>query len=226
MSGLRMVILGRQGAGKGTQCARLSDHYGVPHVSTGDMMRSAVREGTAYGKRAKEYMDAGELVPDDITNGVVDERLRAEDTARRGYLLDGFPRTVAQAEVLASIAQKWPLDLVVNLEVPIVVVVGRIASRRVCDNCGAIYSTDRPPRENWTCDICGGNVVQRDDDTEEAVLRRLELYERETAPVIAWYEETGLLATVDGMASTDEVTARLVDVIDSRLARRPPEPSP
>jgi adenylate kinase len=225
MSGLRMVILGRQGAGKGTQATALSEHYGVPHISTGDMMRRAVKEGTTYGTLAKEYMDAGELVPDDITNGVVEERLSGRDTIRQGYLLDGFPRTVAQAEVLAAISEQHPLDVVVNLAVPTDVVVGRIAGRRVCDSCGTNYSPSRPPTQNWTCDVCGGDVVQRDDDTEEAVRRRLDLYERETAPVIAWYERQGLLATVDGMGTTDEVTRRLVDVVDARLANRSAEPA-
>jgi adenylate kinase len=187
-------------------------------------MRQAVKQGTAYGTRAKEYMDAGELVPDDITNGVVEERLSWRDTVHQGYLLDGFPRTVAQAEVLAAISQQHPLDVVVNLSVPTDVVVGRIASRRVCDTCGTNYSTTRPPTQNWTCDVCGGDVEQRDDDTEEAVRRRLDLYERETAPVIAWYERQGLLATVDGMGTADEVTKRLVGVVDDRLANRPPEP--
>jgi adenylate kinase len=226
MSGLRMVILGRQGAGKGTQADALSRHYGVPHISTGDVMRRAVKEGTTYGTLAKEYMDAGELVPDDITNGVVEEALSGRDTVRQGYLLDGFPRTVAQAEVLDAITQQHPLDVVVNLSVPSEVVVGRIASRRVCDNCGKNYSPTDPPSQNWTCDVCGGDVVQRDDDTEEAVRRRLDLYERETAPVIAWYERKGLLATVDGMGTAADVTERLVGVVDDRLANRSAEPAP
>src|SRR4051794_26834323 len=166
-----MVMLGRQGAGKGTQCVRVARHYVVPHISTGDMLRAAVKEGTEFGLKAKEVMDAGGLVSDDIMVGVVDERLHQDDTTRRGYVLDGFPRTVPQAEALVAIAGDQPLDIVVNLEVPADVVVERIASRRVCVDCGTIYSITEPPKNAWHCDKCGGDVVLRDDDTEEAVRR-------------------------------------------------------
>ena len=218
ISGVRMVMLGRQGAGKGTQCVRLARHYVVPHISTGDMLRLAVKEGTEFGLRAKEFMDAGELLPDEVIVGVVDERLNQTDTTRRGYVLDGFPRTVGQAEALAAITEAAPLDLVVNLAVASEVVLARIASRRCCLDCGAIYSVTDPPKYAWHCDNCGGDVVQRDDDTEEAVRRRLDLYDRETAPVIAWYAERGLLTEVDGVGSADEVSTRLVAAVDSRVA--------
>lgn len=210
-------MLGRQGAGKGTQGVRLARHYVVPHISTGDMFRAAVQDGTEYGRKAKEVMDAGNLVPDEITVGVVRERLHHPDT-RRGYLLDGFPRNVDQAAALDDITSAAPLDLVINLDVEVDVVVERIASRRICNDCGAIYSTDRPPKENWTCDHCGGEVVQREDDTEEAVRRRLDVYEKETAPLVDWYGERGLLVTVDGLGTTDEVTERLMAVVDERVA--------
>ncbi len=218
ISGVRMVMLGRQGAGKGTQCGRLARHYVVPHISTGDMLRLAVKEGTEFGLRAKAYMDAGDLLPDEVMVGVVDERLNQGGTTRRGFVLDGFPRTVPQAEALAEITRAAPLDLVADLQVAPEVVIERIASRRSCLDCGAIYSVADPPKYPWHCDNCGGDVVQRDDDTEEAVRRRLDLYDRETAPVIAWYAERGLLVEVDGLGSTDEVAARLVTVVDERVA--------
>jgi adenylate kinase len=212
--GVRLVMLGRQGAGKGTQCVRLSRHYVVPHISTGDMLRAAVKEGTEFGLRAKEIMDRGELVSDEVMRGVVEERLSRDDTTNRGYILDGFPRTVPQAEALAEITCSQPLDLVVDLQVPIDVVLERLAARRVCVDCGANYSTDNPPKYGWVCDNCGGEVVQRADDTPDAIRKRLDLYEEQTAPLITWYAQRDLLCSVDGMGSADEVTARLIRAID------------
>ncbi len=217
--GVRLVMLGRQGAGKGTQCVRLSRHYVVPHVSTGDMLRSAVREGTAFGIKAKETMDKGELVSDEIMGGIVDERLDRDDTRRRGYILDGFPRTVGQAELVAEITASYPLDLVIDLVVPTEVVLDRLASRRVCSDCGANYSVDAPPKYGWICDNCGGEVVQRADDTPEAIQKRLDLYESETAPLIAWYAKRNLLTEIDGLGAADEVSTRLIAAIDARCAR-------
>ncbi len=213
--GARLVLLGRQGAGKGTQCVRLSRHYVVPHISTGDMLRAAVREGTEFGLKAKEVMDRGDLVSDDIMGGVVRERLDSDDT-RNGYILDGFPRTVPQAEVLGDITREQPLDLVIDLVVPTEVVLERLAARRVCVDCNTNYSVDSPPKYGWVCDNCGGEVVQRADDTPEAIQKRLDLYERETAPLIAWYRERGLLVEVDGLGPAEEVTGRLVEAIDAR----------
>ncbi len=214
--GARLVLLGRQGAGKGTQCVRLARHYVVPHISTGDMLRMAVKEGTDFGRKAKEYMDAGELLPDDVIVGIVAERLARNDTTNRGYVLDGFPRTVGQAEALAEITEKAgnPLDLVIDLEVAEEVVIQRISKRRVCGDCGTNYSVDSPPRYDWTCDVCGGDVVQRDDDTEEAITHRLELYERETAPLLAWFDERGLLEVVDGEGNPADVFDRLVKAVE------------
>ena len=214
--GVRMVMLGRQGAGKGTQCVRLSRHYVVPHISTGDMLRAAVREGTDLGRKAGELMAAGNLVPDDIMIGIVDERLSADDTTGRGYILDGFPRTVGQAEALHDITTARPLDVVVDLDVPTEVVLERLASRRVCGDCAANYSVDKPPKYGWVCDNCGGDVVQREDDTPAAIAKRLDEYERNTAPLIAWYKDRGLLEVVDGLGTTDEVTKRLYAAIDLR----------
>lgn len=214
--GARLVMMGRQGAGKGTQCTRLSRHYVVPHISTGDILRAAVREQTEFGMKAQEYMHAGELLPDDVMVGIIDERLERDDTRARGFILDGFPRTVAQAEELLRITAPRGIDLAVNLEVPRDVVLRRLAGRRVCDDCGANYSVDNPPKYPPTCDVCGGDVVQRDDDTEEAITRRLDLYERETAPLMEWFDAKGLLAVVDGEGDLDTVTDRLVREIDRR----------
>ena len=209
-------MLGRQGAGKGTQCTRLSRHYVVPHISTGEMLRAAVKEGTELGRKAAEIMNDGGLVPDDIMIGIVDERLDHDDTTRRGYVLDGFPRTVPQAKALADITDSRPLNLVIDLDVPKEVVLHRLAGRRVCADCGANYSVEKPPRYDCVCDNCGGEVEQREDDTPAAIEKRLAEYERETAPLIDWYRDLGLLEVVDGQGGANEVTERLFTVIDVR----------
>ena len=215
--GARLVILGKQGAGKGTQCSRLARHYVVPHISTGDMFRAAVRQGTEFGRKAKEYMDAGELVPDEVVIGVVGERLEQDDTANRGFILDGFPRNVKQAEALDALLAPVGLDLAIDLEVPTAIVLKRLASRRVCTTCGTNYSVDSPPTSSsGECDVCGGEVIQREDDTETAIARRLRIYEDETEPVLSWYLERDKLTTVDGTGTPDQVTARLVRAIDRR----------
>jgi adenylate kinase len=209
-------MLGRQGAGKGTQCTRLSRHYVVPHISTGEMLRAAVKEGTELGRKAAEIMNEGGLVPDDVMIGIVDERLDHDDTTRRGYVLDGFPRTVPQAKALADITDSRPLNLVIDLDVPQEVVLRRLAGRRVCADCGANYSVDKPPRYDCVCDNCGGEVEQREDDTPAAIEKRLAEYERETAPLIDWYRDLGLLEVVDGQGSANDVTQRLFAVVDLR----------
>jgi adenylate kinase len=221
MPGTRLVMLGRQGAGKGTQCVRLSRHFVVPHISTGDMLRASVKADTEVGRRAKDYMDRGELLPDEVMVEVVDHQLNRSDTTHRGFILDGFPRTVAQAEALAEIVKaSGGLDVVIDLDVPEAIVLDRLASRRVCVDCGANYSLSQPPKNGWVCDECGGDVVQRADDTPEAIQRRLDLYERETSPLTDWYRDAGLLEVVDGLGEADEVTARLITVIDKRAAGR------
>lgn len=218
--GARIVVLGKQGAGKGTQAVRLSRHYVVPHVATGDTFRSAVRSGSEFGQKAKRYLDAGELVPDEIVIGMVKERLTHDDTTHRGFILDGFPRTVGQAEALMDFLEPRPLDVVINLDIATAEVLSRLASRRVCSDCGANYSVaDNPPRVSDICDVCGGDVVQRDDDTEVAIRRRLELYERETAPLIEWFESRGLLSTIIGAGTPDEVTERCVAEVNRRKQR-------
>jgi adenylate kinase len=215
--GARLIVLGKQGAGKGTQCVRLSNHYAIPHISTGDMLRAAVKAGTPLGLEARRYMEAGDLIPDEVVLGMVAERLDQDDTRGRGFVLDGFPRTVVQAERLDEILAPVGLDCVIDLEVPTVEVMARLASRRVCEDCGANYSTSARPKVGWICDNCGGEVVQREDDTEAAILRRLNLYEEQTAPLINRYDGLGLLEKVRGDLDPDEVTDALVRAIDSRL---------
>ena len=213
--GVRLVVLGKQGAGKGTQCVRLSHHYVVPHVSTGDMLRSEVKSRSPLGQRAHSLMEQGELIPDEMVMEMVGGRLSERDTTGRGFVLDGCPRTTVQAEALEKIVQPFGLDLVIDLQVPINLVMKRLASRRVCVDCGANYSTAAPPLVNWTCDVCGGEVVQREDDTEEAIERRLKLYEEETEPLLDWYKERSLLAEINGTGSPDAVTRRVVGAIDA-----------
>ena len=212
--GARLIILGRQGAGKGTQCVRLSRHYVVPHISTGDMLRAAVRERTELGLMAKEVMDSGGLVGDDIMIGIVDERLRRPDADGRGYILDGFPRTVAQAEALDKITVERPINVVIDLDVPRDTVLARISSRRVCRDCGTNYTATGFERQPWICEVCGGDVMQRDDDTPDAVNRRLDLYETQTAPLIEFYEGQDRMVVVDGVGHPDDVFRRLTTAVD------------
>lgn len=214
--GARLIILGRQGAGKGTQCVRLSRHYVVPHISTGDMLRAAVRERTELGLMAKEIMDAGGLVGDDIMIGLVEERLERPDASTRGYILDGFPRTVAQAEALDGITAQRPIHVVIDLDVPREIVVERISARRVCRDCGTNYTAAGDEPSPWICDVCGGDVQQRDDDTPDAVNRRLDLYESQTSPLIEHYQDQGRLVVVNGVGHPDHVFKRLTDVVESR----------
>lgn len=216
--GARLIILGRQGAGKGTQCVRLSRHFVVPHISTGDMLRSAVREGTPLGVMAKEVMDAGGLVGDDIMVGLVEERLSRDDARTRGYILDGFPRTVGQARELDRITEDKPIDVVLDLDVPRKLVLDRISSRRVCRDCGTNYVAAGPDRAPTICDVCGGDVMQRDDDTTDAINRRLDLYEEQTAPLIEYYRRTGKLVVIDGVGTPDSVFTLLTAAVDA--ARR------
>lgn len=218
--GARLVLLGRQGAGKGTQCVRLSRHYVVAHISTGDILRAAVRDGTEFGRRAKAIMDTGDLVPDDVMVGIIEERLARVDTRTRGFVLDGFPRTTNQADALLRIINPARLDAAINLDVPRDQVLARLASRRVCSDCGSNYSIQQPPKYGATCDVCGGEVIQRRDDTEAAINRRLDLYEAETAPLIAWFESQGLLETVEGTGTPNEIFDRLVKIVDERIGER------
>jgi len=204
-AGVRLIIMGRQGAGKGTQCQRISRHYVVPHISTGEILRAAVREGTELGKMAKQVIEAGRLVGDDIMIEIIRERLEQDDARTRGYILDGFPRTVAQAIALDGIAAERPIHVVLDLDVPRDLVIQRISARRVCRDCGTNYVATAQKRDPWICDSCGGDVVQRNDDT---------LYESQTSPLLKFYGQDGRLVEIDGSLSPDEVFATLTVAID------------
>lgn len=208
---MRIILLGPPGAGKGTQAAALARSEGVAHISTGDILRAHVRQGTELGRLAKGYMDRGELVPDEVILGIVRERMQEED-ARRGYVFDGFPRTVVQADGLGRLLGdlERPLEAVVNIAVPDEVLVDRAVGRRACPKCGEIYHVrNRPPRTPGVCDRCGAELVQRDDDNEATVRNRLAVYHRQTAPLIDYYRERGLLREVDGTRSVEEVSAAI-----------------
>ena len=217
--GARLIILGRQGAGKGTQCVRLSRHFVVPHISTGDMLRAAVREKTPLGVAAQAVMDSGGLVGDDIMVGIVEERLSRDDARTRGYILDGFPRTVPQAIALDKITRSRPLSAVIDLDVPRELVLQRLSARRVCRDCGTNYMAKGTERQPWICDVCGGDVMHRGDDTPDAINNRLDLYEEQTAPLIEFYDQTDRLTVVDGVATPDEVFTRLTDAVNKARGR-------
>ncbi len=207
-------MLGKQGAGKGTQSSKLAATLGIAHISTGDMLRAAAREGTEFGKLAQGYMDKGELVPDSVILGAVEERLSRRDCADDGFVLDGFPRNLAQAEALDKMLEPEGIKLVINLEVSTEVVMDRLSSRRVCTGCGRTYSVHHPPASNWTCDDCGSEVVQRADDTPEAIGRRLDIYEEATAPLIAWYQAKGCFVTVSGEGDFDAIFEEILATVE------------
>jgi adenylate kinase len=206
---MKIILLGAPGAGKGTVAKLLSEHDGSVQVSTGDILRAAVREGTDLGKQAKEYMDRGDLVPDSLIMKIMEERLQ-EDDCKEGFIFDGFPRTIPQAEELKQLLEKLnvTLDLVVNLEVPREVILDRLTTRRTCSNpdCQAIYNIkSNPPTPDGKCTQCGSPVVQRDDETEEAITNRLETYNEKTAPLIGFYQQEGLLKNFVSLSSKDTV---------------------
>ncbi len=212
---VRVVMVGPPGAGKGTQAGRISQAYGIPHVATGDIFRANVRQGTELGEQAKQYMDRGELVPDDIVIGMVHDRLREDDVAE-GFVLDGYPRTITQAqaleEFLADLDQ--PLDVVLRFDIDEDEIIRRITGRRVCNDCGANYQVEfSPPEQEGVCDRCGGSLVQREDDTEEVVRNRLEVYRRDTEPLELFYWQRSLLRDVDAVGPLDEVTKRALEVL-------------
>jgi adenylate kinase len=209
---MRIILLGPPGAGKGTQAVHIVERWGIPHISTGDILRANVREGTALGAEAKRYMDAGDLVPDEVIIGMVGERLSEDDTAA-GFLFDGFPRTVPQARALEQLVNErdTPIDVVLRLVVDHDDVVARLTGRRTCSGCGRIFHlvTD-PPSDEGRCDACGGDILQRDDDREEVVLNRLEVYRTQTAPLEDFYFERGLLRDIRAVGAVEEVTERAV----------------
>ncbi len=200
------ILLGLPGAGKGTQGELLSKKLGIPRVSTGDILREAVRKGTPLGRKAKEAMDRGELVSDDIVIGIVEEKLKSQDCAK-GCILDGFPRNLTQAEAL----EKMGLELkAIYIEVPEEEVVKRLSARRICPSCGAVYNLiTSPPKREGICDRCGAALVQRDDDREEVVRERIRVYREQTEPIVEFYRRKGVLVVVDGLGSPQEVFSRL-----------------
>lgn len=212
---MNIVLLGPPGAGKGTQAIRISAHFGIPHISTGDIFRRAVADETALGLKAKEFMNRGELVPDDIVIGIVRERLEEPDCST-GFLLDGFPRTVPQAEALteALTASGRALDKVLNIEVDRDELLRRLTGRRTCRGCGKVFHLIfDPPKSSTTCDICGGALWQREDDSEETVLNRLKVYEAQTAPLVDFYRSQGLLVSVDGRKPVEKVFDRIDEIL-------------
>ncbi len=207
---MRLVFLGPPGAGKGTQAARLADHLGVPRISTGDILRRHAAEGTDLGKKAKGYMEAGKLVPDDLVIEMTKRRL-SEPDAKKGFILDGFPRTIAQAEALAKIT---PLDVVIDFYLEPEELIKRSSGRRVCPKCDAVYHLlSIPSRKPGICDRCGSALITRQDDKDEVVRTRIETYETQTAPLIQYYKDRGLLRQVYASGLIDEVAHRIREVL-------------
>ena len=215
---VRLVLFGAPGVGKGTQAQALQRRFDAPHVSTGDMLRAAIREGTSLGKQARAVVERGELVPDALVSALVSERLGRDDV-RDGFVLDGYPRTVRQAADLDAAlgARGSAVDVVVNLEVPAAEIVERLAGRRSCPACGATYHVRfQPAKAGETCDRCGGTLTQRLDDAPDVVQGRLRVYEAQTAPVLEHYRGRGLLVDVDGRGTPEEVEARIVEAVQRR----------
>lgn len=212
---MKLILLGPPGAGKGTQAKMLTERFGIPQISTGDILRAAVKDGTPMGVKAKSFMDAGGLVPDAVVIGIVQERLQQQDCAK-GFILDGFPRTTAQAEALKLTLQQLDkeLDRVVSLEVDVEALVVRLTGRRTCKDCGRGFHVQfDAPQVEGVCDSCGGPLMQRDDDREATIRHRLDVYEQQTSPLIAFYRNEGLLASIDGMLAMDAVQEALLTVL-------------
>ena len=212
---MHILLMGPPGAGKGTQAANLVKEFAIPHISTGDMFRAAVKEGTELGKQAKACMDSGKLVPDAVTIGIVKERLAKPD-CEKGFILDGFPRTVEQANALSKILPEIGLKLtrVLNISVPAADLIERAVGRRICKKCGATYHIKfNPTKVEGVCDECGGDLYQRADDSEATMKNRLSVYEAQTKPLIDYYQKAGLYTEIDGRQAIDKVTSDLVDVL-------------
>jgi adenylate kinase len=213
---MRLIILGAPGAGKGTQTKVLCERFGIPHISTGNILREAVKAGTPLGRDAERYMNAGDLVPDEIVTGIVAERLKEADCAS-GFVLDGFPRTVAQAESLDGLLKKADvlIDRVVAIEVPEDEIIKRLGGRRTCRNCQTMFHVDYfPSKVEGICDQCGGELYTRDDDTETSILNRLQTYDKQTSPLVGFYENAGLLTRIDGTGELDAVNSRLLTALE------------
>jgi adenylate kinase len=213
---MRLVFIGPPGVGKGTYAAAVSQRFGIPHVSTGDMIREEIKRGSELGRKLKEYVDRGLLVPDEIVTEMVRERLSRED-CKRGFILDGYPRTLKQAEELDRITA---IDLVLNFVAPDEVIIDRISGRRICRVCGAIYHVKyMPPKVPGVCDRCGGPLYQREDDKPEVVARRLEVYRQQFAPIIEYYRRKGVLVDVDASEQAEVVVPRVLKLLESRFAK-------
>jgi adenylate kinase len=212
---VNVILLGPPGVGKGTQAKRLTEEYRIPQISTGDMLRAAIKAGSQLGKEAKGFMDRGALVPDSVVLGLVDERIRADD-AKNGFMLDGFPRTVVQADTLGEmlVKQGRTIDHVICLAAANDELVRRLSGRRTCNKCSAPFHVDfKPPRKPGVCDACGGELYQRDDDKEEAIRTRLITYDTQTKPLIEYYKGKKILRSVDGLGSMDAVYARIREAL-------------
>lgn len=212
---LRAVLLGPPGAGKGTQAVRIVEKYNVPHISTGDIFRKNIKEGTELGKKAQEYMNAGQLVPDELVVDLVKDRL-LQDDCKEGFLLDGFPRTIFQAEQLDKFLEEngQKMDIVINFNVSKDTLMARLTGRRVCKSCGASYHIiNVPPKQEGICDTCGGVLEQRKDDNAETAENRINVYDEQTAPLIGYYKESGVLADFDGEKPLDEIFDQIVEAI-------------
>lgn len=212
---MKIIMLGAPGAGKGTQAKMIADKYGVPHISTGDIFRANIKNGTELGMEAKKYMDQGLLVPDELTVRILLDRV-AQDDCKNGYVLDGFPRTIPQAEVLDSELTKLGdhIDYAINVDVPDENIVKRMSGRRACLTCGATYHIEHvPPKKEGICDVCGSELVLRDDDKPETVKNRLNIYHEQTQPLIDFYTKKGVLKTVDGTVPMEEVFAAITAIL-------------
>ena len=213
---MNIILMGLPGAGKGTQASEIVKKFPIPHISTGDMFRKAIKDETNLGKEAKSYMDRGELVPDEVTVGIVKERI-SEDDAKKGFLLDGFPRTIDQAESLSQIMSELDreIDAVINIEVPEEELMNRLTGRRICEKCGTTYHlVFNPPKVDGICDIDGGKLYQREDDNPETVSNRLSVNVKQSKPILEYYNNKGVLKNIDGSKDIDEVTKDVIDILD------------
>ncbi len=217
---MNLILLGLPGAGKGTQAARITKKYDLPHISTGDMFRAAMKNETELGKEAKKYMDAGDLVPDQVTNGIVEERLD-EDDAQTGFLLDGYPRTINQAQALEDMLEDKgrSLDTVLYIQVDKEILLERLTGRFICSNCGATYhKTNKQPEKEGVCDVCGStDFYQRDDDKPETVKRRIQVNEDQTNDLVDFYKDRGIVARVDGQGDPNDVFEDVKEILDQNL---------